>query len=281
MFKAILRVTAVVCVVNLLVSGLLLLNVGAPNPTGRRYSSAMVETRATVNDNGDIGLSGERVLAVDLGLPRNDQPDERVCFCNGAVALPYGSMPKIEFCRTCLGYFTNLTAPFRRIDFISPSFLGEAKNRIKLPYGTSELRNQLIDYALVSTTLSRPLWVYTRLDTEVDPEYVDMVAKTGGGVIRYYSTVPGYRDNADRAALNIAAGSGVLLALIVLVLIISKRVRGQASVGVGGTTQPDSGAPRGKAGRSYGTGGAMDNAIESVKNVREEWRENLDKTNPD
>lgn len=62
------RILLLISAVVFLVALILLLNFTAPNPTGRRYSSAMPVLSGTPNE---IGASAEYILAEDLGLLKN------------------------------------------------------------------------------------------------------------------------------------------------------------------------------------------------------------------
>lgn len=181
----------------------LLLNFTAPNPTGRRYSSASPLTRGSAQD---IGLSGEQILAQDLHLPRNDDADQRQCICNSAIATPAD-------CRACIVSSPEITT-YRRPDFIGASFIAESKNRQNLLYSYTDQVDQIRDYVLAAQLLGRPLWLYTRIDTVLDPAFARLVSTTGGGVVPYFTT-PGYVDPIDRTAR-----SGLVIALIVFVLMI-------------------------------------------------------------
>ncbi len=186
------RLLIIISLLGLIGSTLLFLNITAPNPTHRRYSS-----RPPIMTGGgssqDIGLDAERVLSNDLGVPRNDLPDQRQCFgMTRGYAMP-------SDCRVVISYYPNLTASFRRPDFISSDFVAESKNRLSMPYQERDLLDQIGDYTLVSRTLNKPLWVYVRTDTKVDPEYESLVNSTGGAIVRYFAAV-GYTDPVDKAA---------------------------------------------------------------------------------
>ncbi len=71
--KAFVRVLFIICVVNIFISSVLLLNITAPNPTHRRYSSEVPLTTGQ-GASRDLGDSGERTLAKDLDQLRNDLP---------------------------------------------------------------------------------------------------------------------------------------------------------------------------------------------------------------
>lgn len=174
---------AVICVI-------LLLNITAPNPTGRRYSSEIPLT--TGGGSGEaIGRDAERILAHDLRLPNNNDPDQRQCLCQSAV------LSTSRDCNVCLAA-PGLHSTYRIPDFIAPGFIAESKNTQNLLYGGREF-DQISDYALAAKSLNRPLWVFVRVDTNVQPEFYQIVVSTGGGVLAYFA-VPGYADPVDGAA---------------------------------------------------------------------------------
>ncbi|MCB9452482.1 MAG: hypothetical protein H6672_13675 [Anaerolineaceae bacterium] len=190
-------------IIMILVSVVLLLNFTAPNPTGRRYSSQTPLTSGQANA-GAIGLDAERILAVDLGLPRNDQSDQHQCFCSsGAVD------PPLSECRVCMSYAPLSTSAYRRPDFVGSNFIVESKNAQNLLY-TYRSFEQITDYAISARELGWPLWVYTRVNTTIDPGYYDLVASTGGAIVPYF-TVPGYADPVDAAATKGLLLGGLLL----------------------------------------------------------------------
>ncbi len=182
----------------------LLLNFTAPNPTGRRYSSEMPRTTGQ-GRAAEIGLSGEQILAKDLGLPRNEAPDQRKCICNNGNPSP-------AECNACVAS-VQMAAPYRRPDFFGKGFIAEAKNTQGLFYDGREF-DQISDYAMAARALGVPLYVYTRVNTQVDREFERVVAATGGAVVRYFS-VPNWSDPTDTLARN-----GLLLSLGGLLLLI-------------------------------------------------------------
>src|SRR5664279_1769749 len=190
-------IVALICIV-------LLLNFTAPNPTGRRYSSAPVQTSGSTQT---IGASGELILSQDLHTPDNDAADQLQCICNSPNANPGPNQ-----CRTCIVYYSSI-ATYRRPDFVSARFIAESKNRQNLLYSYSDQVDQITDYVTMAKLLGRPLWLYTRVDTLLSPQFYSLVALTGGGVAAYFTT-PGYVDPVDRSARIGLIAALVLLALM-------------------------------------------------------------------
>jgi len=189
------------------VSILLLLNITAPNPTHRRYSSQMPLTTGQGAGKA-LGDSAEIILAGDLRLPNNNAPDQRQCLCK---TMNSGNA---KACNLCLPV-NDLQSDFRIPDFMAPDFMAESKNTQNLLYTGREF-DQISDYALAAKLLNRPLWVYIRVDTVVDPKFYEIVHATGGNVIPYF-TVPGYVDPVDDGARKTGVISGGLIAGFVLV----------------------------------------------------------------
>lgn len=201
--RTIRRLVMVMAVVIFIGSIVLLLNFTAPNPTGRRYSSESV-VRTGEGTSGEIGLSGERILAKDLGIPRNEAPDQRQCLCD---AINY--RPGVADCRVCIAQ-VQLTAAFRRPDFVAPDYIAESKNSQGLLYSGRDI-NEIGDYVFGARASNRPLWIFTRVDANVDPEFIRLAESTGGGVVKYF-TYPGYVDPWDqRAQAGVVGSLGVLI----------------------------------------------------------------------
>ena len=207
-------IAAIICVV-------LLLNFTAPNPTGRRYSSASPVTTGQGSASA-IGLSGEQILAQDLHTPRNDDPDQRQCICNDPNRTRVPSD-----CRVCIGYSQSI-ANYRRPDFVSEKFIAESKNSQNLLYTYTDTLNQIGDYVVAARAMNRPLWLYTRVDTHLDPEYYRMVESTGGGVVAYYTT-PGYVDPIEKAAKGGLIASLVFMAITAIWEVGAQKFAGRAS----------------------------------------------------
>jgi hypothetical protein len=199
--KRVVRILLNVALVVFFISLLLLLNITAPNPTHRRYSSQMPLTTGQGNGKA-IGDSAEAILSADLRLPNNNAPGQLQCLCKNM------SSANGKNCNLCLPV-NDLQTPFRVPDFIAPDFMAESKNTQNLLY-TGREYDQISDYALAAKLLNRPLWVYIRVDIKVDDTFYEMVHSTGGNVIPYF-TVPGYVDPVDDAAQKTAIASGAII----------------------------------------------------------------------
>jgi len=192
-----------------------LMNVTASNPTGRRYSSEVV-LRTGQGSSQQLGNDGERVLATDLGVPFNDVDGQRQCVCSltYANAVPAGSR-----CNVCIGY-SDLVSNYRVPDFVTPNFMADSKNAQSLSaHGGNSLPTrdfeQITEIAAVARELNIPLWIYTRVDTVVDPVFYELTQSTGGNVVRYF-IYPGYIDPIYRVAVTGFYVSVSAIALIVL-----------------------------------------------------------------
>lgn len=178
---------------------ILLLNFTAPNPTGRRYSSRVILTSGNPQT---VGRDAENVLGLDLRLPNNNDPDQRQCICGNPSYANTGD------CRVCLAISASIDT-YRIPDFVAPGFIAEAKNRAGLPYSGRDA-DQISDFVIASQALNRPLWLYIRVNTDLDPSYMEMVEATGGGVVRYFATAD-YADPVDTGARN-----GVVVSIVIL-----------------------------------------------------------------
>jgi len=208
--KTLRRSIFVLALTLILVSVILLLNFTAPNPTGRRYSSDMplIGEEYTPQEKGE---SGERIMSADLGLPRNSLPNRQAqCICNIE-----GTPPSPSTC-TCMSYEQLITNSYRQPDFVSSNFIADSKNKLTLSRGSNRDSDQseLGDYAIGAIALGIPLYVFTRMDTEVAPAFYDLVESTGGAIVPYF-TVPGYVDPVDTAAtVMLLAGVALLVVLL-------------------------------------------------------------------
>lgn len=215
--KTLRRSILVLSIFMVVVSVILLLNFTAPNPTGRRYSSQVPLSTGQANA-GSIGLDGERILAADLGLPRNDRPDQLQCFCTAGARNP-----AMSECRVCMSYAQLSTSTYRRPDFIGANFVVESKNTQNLFYDNRTFE-QIADYAISARALGWPLWVFTRVNTQIDPEYYDLVASTGGAIVPYF-VVSGYADPVDTAATKALIAGVVLLGMSGGWILLAGRVK--------------------------------------------------------
>jgi hypothetical protein len=231
MFKRLRRLTMLLAAAGMVVSLILLANFTAPNPTGRRYSSAVPVTTGQGN-SAQIGLSAERILAVDLDLPRNEDPDQLQCFCNSVNVRP-----PLNECRSCIAFAQlSSTGGYRRPDFVAAGFIAESKNTQNLLYSQTDTVAQIGDYAIGARALGRPLWLYIRVNTALAPEFYRLVESTGGGVVPYFA-VPGYVDPVDQLARNLFILSGGTLGLMLVWEVLSRRRPPGGSGGSGGTSR--------------------------------------------
>ncbi len=200
--KRLRRIVLALAMFMLVVSIILLMNITAPNPTHRRYSS---ETPLTTRqgDGQAIGNDAERIIAYDLRLTNNNDSAERQCLCKDAVISS-----NRKSCNVCFP-IPDLQSDYRVPDFIAPGFIAESKNARNLLYTGREF-DQISDYARAAKLLNRPLWVYVRVNTNVDADFYQIVESTGGAVVPYF-TVPGYVDSVDDTAWKSGAASGLLL----------------------------------------------------------------------
>jgi hypothetical protein len=195
-----------------------LLNFTAPNPTGRRYSSSPPLITGQANAY-QIGSDAERILARDLGITRNEDSPLPECIC------PTGSPITPASCSVCRAYVP-MTASYRVPDFITDDYIAESKNVQGLLYETGTRdTEQIRDFTTAARALDIPLWVFIRVNTEVDAEFQQLVESTGGGVIRYF-TLQGYADPSDTLAQTgvVVSGLGLLLGALWLVLPLLVRV---------------------------------------------------------
>jgi hypothetical protein len=236
--KRVVRVVLNIALVVFIVSVLLLLNITAPNPTHRRYSSQMPLTTGQGSGNA-IGDSSEIILSTDLRLPNNNASDQRQCLCKSM------SSANGKACNLCLPV-NDLQSDFRIPDFIAPDFMAESKNTQNLLY-TGREYDQISDYALAAKLLNRPLWVYIRVDTIVAPDFYEIVHATGGNVIPYF-TVPGYVDPIDDAARKSGVASGGILFVFALMMWRSRqrhdRLPAPKMITASIVKSPDNGATR-------------------------------------
>ncbi|MGB1285148.1 MAG: hypothetical protein ACPG7F_01330 [Aggregatilineales bacterium] len=216
MFKFLRRLTLFIAGSVFLVCFVLLLNITASNPTGRRYSSE-IPLRTGEDSSPEIGRSGERILANDLGLANNNDTDFRQCVCESGAGMPGG-------CNVCLVNIDNIGKTFRIPDFVGGNFIAESKNTQVLRYSNTEIREQLTVYARMASALDVPLWIYTRIDTRVDTQYITMAESTGGGLVKYFS-YPGYLDPVDEDAKKVGVIASIVIATLLLLELLIFRLK--------------------------------------------------------
>ncbi len=209
--KILRRLLIVVGLVGMLLCLIMLANITAPNPTGRRYSSTPINLGLDAQGKGQ---QGEAILAAALHLPNNNAPDQRKCFCNRQ--RPGGQ------CRICVAV-EQLSSTYRRPDFFADRFVAEVKNVDGLLYDYTDQLGQIADYARGAKVLGVPLWLYVRTDSQLDPEFYSLVESTGGGVV-HYLTVPGYVDPIDRATTYGLIIIGVIVVLMTAWELASRHV---------------------------------------------------------
>ncbi len=109
-------------VAGLILGFVLLMNFTAPNPTGRRYSSEVVNLSANSNEKGQ---QGERILEKDLNLPNNNVTKQCIC----ALQFANTSTPPPN-CTTCIHYMevASESGLSRRPDFVTDKYFIESKN---------------------------------------------------------------------------------------------------------------------------------------------------------
>jgi hypothetical protein len=71
---------------------------------------------------------------------------------------------------------------------------------------------QITDYATAARAMKVPLWVFIRVNTNIDSEFRRIVSTTGGAVVPYF-TVPGWEDPIDQAAQTGLIGSMIVLGI--------------------------------------------------------------------
>lgn len=181
----------------------ILLHLPGFNPTGRRLSSQLPEQ---TGPSMSIGQSGEDQLARDLRLPNNNRADQLICLCRSAETPLRGE------CNTCRAV-PDMQSTFRRPDFVGGNYIAESKNAANLHYSGREV-DQIGDYVRAARHFGQPLWVYVRVDTQVAPEFEQLVASTGGRVVYYFRT-PGYTDPIEQIGQT---GLGISLAVLGLLV---------------------------------------------------------------
>lgn len=206
MWRNIWRITGVLMVGVIITGIVLLLNFTAPNPTGRRYSSEVVDLNL---DNGTKGLEGERILALDLRAPLNTI--EKHCICGEASTVA----SQCNLCRVNVP----TVSTYRMPDFFTETYIADAKNRYTWLSSHSQDVAQMTDYAHAAIALDIPLWVYVRVDTTVDQTMQDIVRSTGGDIVHYFAT-PDWVD-----PVNIIAIIGIVIGGVFLTFVLWREFR--------------------------------------------------------
>ncbi|MCB9458980.1 MAG: hypothetical protein H6670_04975 [Anaerolineaceae bacterium] len=206
MWRNIWRIVAVLMIGIIIAGIVLLLNFTAPNPTGRRYSSEVVNLDLS---NGDRGTDGERILATDLNAPNNNL--EKHCIC-GAVATTTSQ------CNLCRVTITSVNT-YRLPDFFTEAYIADSKNRNSWQSLDTREYAQMTDYADAAIALDIPLWVFVRVDTIVDQPMYDLVRSTGGDIVHYFA-VPDWVD-----PVNIIAIVGIILGSLIVVFVLWREFR--------------------------------------------------------
>ncbi|HRE46838.1 MAG TPA: hypothetical protein PLD47_03865 [Aggregatilineales bacterium] len=245
---AVLLVISAVCVV-------FLLNVTAPNPTGRRYSSLVM---GLPDDLRQKGQEGEDALSTDLRLLTNNRPPIQ-CICGANTA------PTRQQCTVCFAQIPlSGSAAYRRPDFVTERYILEVKNTIRLAPNTRD-HEELTDYAEAARASGRQLWIFTRVNTAVHPIFVDLARSTGGDVI-YYLAIAGWHDVTDGRARQGLLLSGVGVCLLAMG---ERRVRG--AIFTRHTPRP----PRRTAPETAAD--SIDRAEQQIKTMRDKLNAKLDR----
>lgn len=128
-----------------------------------------------------IGLSAEQIF-LHLDLPRNDEANQRQCVCSSDTRY----IPSARECTACFVY-APISGSYRRPDFVSPTFIGEAKNTSNLLYSQNDRVDQISDEVSAARQLGIPLYLFVRVNTLLSPDFYALVELTGGGVVNYFT----------------------------------------------------------------------------------------------
>jgi hypothetical protein len=210
-----LRLLLIPAIMMLVICGVLLMNVTAPDPTGRRYSSADPVQVADDLNLPQPGRAAEEVLSWDLGIPRNDSNDgERACICNeaGEAITPPGR------CNLCVVHHPDVSMAIP--DFITDSYIADSKDYRSAILSTDE---QIRSFLTASDVLNIPLYIYMPHPEDgnlrVSDSTRELIEATGGAVIPYFSYA-GYIDPVDRLATI-----GLVLAVLLILGIVMLQLR--------------------------------------------------------
>ncbi len=181
--------------------GLLVTNFDPNNPTQRRYSSERVLSTGEAPSD-EIGRSGEDVLEKDLKFTRNDADIPVMVVCNSRYE---GTVPPAK--NTQCFYFSDAIDNYRVPDFVSDNLIAESKNVRDLLITQERNYQQIQAFALTAKDLNRPLYIYVRHDTRVDPEYHALFHDIDGGIVYYFRTNNHILDQTDVILLLVIISS--------------------------------------------------------------------------
>jgi hypothetical protein len=169
----------------------LLLTTTAPNPTGRWFSSAFVDTTQT---NYIFGAQAELILANDLKLPQNDSEEgERRCFCSQSQETPPG---RCNVCEANSAAISTWVIP----DFITNRIIVDSKAVGQFRSSTEQIRS----FITIAEQSERELWIFVRKDTTFSDLTLQQIRSTGGDIVPYFVVAGyGYLALIDQAANNI------------------------------------------------------------------------------
>ena len=211
--KSIQKIILSLCLILILILSIswLALRVTAPNPTHRWYSTEVLDVSTTTTE--ERGLQGEYLLAHDLGLeaPTNERGNNAICVCGTQY-----SSSKPSQCSVCAVYSADISN-YRIPDFVTTSYIAEAKNRVSLGARDTDTLEQITEMVAAARALHLPFYLFVRANTNVDPVYYDLARSTGGDVIQYFLVDPNdTRLILEQAIPNIiiillAVGAGVLI----------------------------------------------------------------------
>lgn len=174
----------------------LALTMTAPNPTGRWFSSDIVDITQT---NNAFGRQAEVILANDLHLPQNDSSEgERRCFCSQNQETPPG---RCNICETNSINISTWVIP----DFLTGRIIIDSK-----AVGHFYVDGQIRNFIAVAEQTDRELWIYVRKDSTFSEITRQSIQSTGGDIVPYF--VVG--DYAYLTIIDQAANNIILVALI-------------------------------------------------------------------
>lgn len=202
------RIIGGLAVLLLVLAIIALSNIWVQNPTGLRYSSEVVDLTLSGQEKG---AQAEDILMRDLGLSLTNErsQQETICFCNPR----YQTTAPPAQCTVCEVYDENISS-WRIPDVVTPQFIGESKNAGAL-YIRDRSYAQVRDYAMIARLTDRPLWLYVRVDSRVDPEYRQLARATGGDVVYYFRTDEDYQDVVGRVSWGVVHIAGITLLVII------------------------------------------------------------------